>query len=96
MAPIRSGAVELTHLNYARLVEESFEPWVIQIYEDGSTSSEGFAELWESAVREFDGTVRFGRIDQRGEASLLKRLPFNVIYLPVVMTINGPDQPEIL
>jgi len=64
MAPIKSMATELTDSNFERLVEEGGDTWIIQVYADGDSSSESFAEQWESVVREYQGTVRFGRINK--------------------------------
>jgi hypothetical protein len=52
--------------------------------------------MWEAIVKEYNGLVKFGRINEDNEASLLKKLPFASIYLPTVMSVGGNNNPEIL
>lgn len=59
MAPIKSSAVELTDNNYERLVEDSNDVWIIQVYQDGDSGSEHFADMWENVVKEYQGILFF-------------------------------------
>lgn len=52
--------------------------------------------MWESVVKEYQGLVKFGRVNEQEQPAVVKRLPFASLYMPTVMSVGGGRQPEIL
>jgi thioredoxin-like negative regulator of GroEL len=60
---IKSNAVSLNEQNYHRLVEESDDLWIIEVYDETSEYCHRYSPIWEEIVNQFKGFVKFGRID---------------------------------
>ena len=83
--PLKSITKSLTEKNFAYLVEDSGRPWIIQVYSESSGQSQSFSRFWEEYAAEFD-FIRFGRIHFTGQKSLVNRLPFGVLELPLIFS----------
>lgn len=95
--PIESEAVDLTVENFARVVLETDELWLIQVYAEWAPGAERFASVWEAEVTRFKeyargldggGSIRFGRIHVTRQSDLFIRLPIVVraSNLPTVVS----------
>jgi hypothetical protein len=92
IAPIRSKTISLTSYNFERLVIDSNDIWIIQIYIDGDEVCEEFAGFWDEAALEYGHTVKFGRINAHQEARTLRYLPYGIQLFPTVISwVNGQD-----
>jgi thiol-disulfide isomerase/thioredoxin len=92
IAPIKSKTISLTEANFARLVLETNDVWIIQIYEDANPWCEQIGPLWDEIAEEYANTVKFGRINIGTHRSLLKHLPINIVFLPTILSmVKGYD-----
>ena len=85
----------MTVNNYDRLVLESNDIWIIEVYEDGDPYCEHVADSWEAIVNQFNKFVKFGRVNAVKQAALLPRLPFKAVVKPTVFSIVKGYEPEI-
>jgi curved DNA-binding protein CbpA len=92
---IKSKTHELTEANFDRLVVESSDFWVIQVYISGDRRCEAMAHVWEETAQTLNQTARFGRINAETAAGLLHRLPYSIRYHPTVLTFARGERSEI-
>lgn len=96
MTKLRSKAISLTVNNYERLVLDSIDTWIIEVFEDGDVSSERLAPFWEETVEQYMSSgIRFGRIDRNMQGGLLSLLPINVVILPTIFSISQGTNTDI-
>lgn len=86
LEPIKSSTKSLHKLNYQKLVEESPRPWLVQIYSENSSSSQNFAGFWDEFAKEYS-YLSFGRINFGSQGQLVRKMPFAVDGLPLVVSL---------
>lgn len=92
--PIRSSSITLTNQNYDLLVKNSGRPWIIQIYKEDSSLSQTFSRFWEEFIIEYP-FINFGRIHTKLGASIIKKLPFAVLELPLIFSYAPGSDSEL-
>lgn len=92
---IRSSTIELSWDNFDRVIADSGSLWFIQVYENGIASCEHFGHYWEELHKKHP-LVKLARINFKSQKSLLRRLPFGVNELPMVMHMGGTLSGEFL
>lgn len=95
ITPIKSKTISLTESNFERLVSESSDIWIIQVYEDANVWCEQIAPLWDEIAMEYAHTVKFGRINIGTQRNLLRFLPFNIVFLPTIFSMVKGYESEI-
>jgi len=86
LEPITSKTTSLTTSNYDKLVTDSPKPWIIQVFSESSHRSKSFAGFWEEFA-EKNNFIEFGRINFDKQKGLIKKLPFAIGELPLVMSV---------
>jgi len=94
-SPIKSKTVSLTIHNYKRLVEESNDIWIIQVYEDGNPTCIHIADTWDMVAKSYGGSVKFGRVNAMSQQKLLNRLPYHITLFPTIMAVVPGQYPDI-
>lgn len=94
-SPIKSKTVSLTVNNYRRLVEESNDIWIIQVYEDGNPSCISIADIWDMVAKSYGGIIKFGRVNAMTQPELMTRLPYHVAFFPTIMAVVPGNYPDI-
>ena len=95
VTPIKSKTISLTEANFERLVLETNDVWIIQIYEDANPWCEQIAALWDEIADEYADTVKFGRINIGTQRNVLKFLPINIVFLPTILSMVKGYESEI-
>lgn len=95
ITPIKSITISLTESNFERLVLESNDIWIIQVYEDANPWCEQIASLWDEIAQEYTHTLKFGRINIGTQRNLLRFLPFNIVFLPTIFSMVKGYESEI-
>jgi len=93
--PIKSKTTSLTISNYKRLVEESNDIWIIQVYEDGNPMCISIADTWDSVAKGYGGVIKFGRVNAVSQNDLLNRLPYKITLFPTILAVVPGEYPDI-
>lgn len=92
---ISSKTVTLTSQNYERLVVNSGQTWVIQVFDHDSYLSQTFADTWEKLADRYF-FLKFGRIDRRAQQKLLHKLPFRPLEFPFLFVQPSEGAPDFV
>lgn len=71
---LTSETLSVSKYTFERVVLESSEPWLLQVYADAGEGCQRFAPLWETAARSLEGVVRLGRVDSHAQPTLARQL----------------------
>jgi len=94
-SPIKSKTVSLTMNNYRRLVEESNDIWIIQVYEDGHPMCISIADTWDAVAKSYNGVIKFGRVNAVNQNDLLNSLPYKITLFPTILAVVPGQYPDI-
>ena len=94
LEPLESKTQSLYSFNFHHLVEESPKPWIIQVYSENDSSSRTFSGFWEEFALKHS-YLNFGRINFGSQKALLKKLPYAVGELPLVISLVPGEHPEL-
>jgi Rieske Fe-S protein len=61
--PVESTTVELTKYNFAKLVLDSNDTWLVQAYSNASPNSHKFVHIWNRAGVLLEGVAKLGRVE---------------------------------
>lgn len=92
---LKSAATELTMQNYKKEVEDSKDIWIIMVYKNNNYPSEFFSSFWEDVLKSYP-FIRFGRINYKTQAKLVRKLPFNVREFPIVFAYSTFMEPHLM
>jgi hypothetical protein len=92
---LKSKTHELTEANFDRLVVESSDFWVIQVYVSGNKLCESMSPIWEEVAQVLSSTAKFGRINAETASGLLQRLPYSIRLHPTVLTYARGERSEL-
>mmetsp|Transcript_23285 Transcript_23285/g.24228 ORF Transcript_23285/g.24228 Transcript_23285/m.24228 type:complete len:681 (-) Transcript_23285:87-2129(-) len=86
----KSPSTYLTAHNYHKLVEESYDFWLIVIYEGqhGNNFNQYIADAWNEVSDRFKGIIKFGVIDVLKHPNLLHYIPYKFQYFPNIFTMQ--------
>ena len=54
-----------------RLVEDSNDVWIIEVYEDGNPTCMAIADIWDMVAKSYGGIVKFGRVNAMNQPATL-------------------------
>ena len=92
---IKSGAVSIYDHSYHKQVLESPHFWVLQVFNEQSSTCQSFSGFWEEYIEEYD-YIQFGRIHNIAQKKLLPKLPFAIDAVPFVFTSSQKQLSEVL
>ena len=92
---IRSKTVMLTDQNYDRLVAKSHDVWVVQVFDHDSSICRSYADSWEAMAAKYS-FLKFGRVDQRTQQTLVHRLPFRPLEYPFIFVYHQASEPDFV
>jgi curved DNA-binding protein CbpA len=95
LEPIKSATTSLYLSNFQKLVNETPNVWIIQVYSENSSQSHTFSGFWEDFALEND-FINFGRVNYISQSKLVFQLPFAVDELPHVLSIVPGEHSEVL
>lgn len=92
---IQSQTTMITAQNYDRLVLDSKEFWVIQVFDHEWSQCQTFSDTWESLALKYP-FLRWGRIDRKSQHAMLHRLPFRPLEYPFVFLYSQETNGEFV
>ncbi|CEL95543.1 unnamed protein product [Vitrella brassicaformis CCMP3155] len=92
---IPSSTTTLTAETYSRLVLESNDVWIIQLYSDFEGLCREFSPVWEETAFQLGRYLKFGRLNVNREKKAMKLLPLKPGVLPTTFIYARGTRPEI-
>jgi len=84
----------LSAADFEDIVLRSNEVWMVQIFDPSDGASRDFHPIWEEISLQYQGKVRFGRIDATQHRRALDYLPQRVVLMPLVYRFARGLHPE--
>lgn len=82
-AYIKSKTTTLTTKNYRRLVTNSNDFWVIQVFDHDHPACQNLGPQWDKLASTYS-FLKFGRVDFKSQRGIQSMIPFRVIEFPFV------------
>lgn len=92
---LKSAATDLTIQNYTDQVKNSKNVWIIMVYKNNNYPSEFFSGFWEDVLKSYP-FLKFGRINYKTQAKLIRKLPFKIREFPVVFATSNFMEPVLM
>lgn len=84
------GVIELTQQNFQEEVKNSQMPVLIDFFADWCPPCKMLAPIYEQLSEEFEGNVKFTKVNVDKEQSLAQK--FNVESIPVIVMIKDGEE----
>lgn len=92
---IKSKTVTLTEQNYRRLVIDSDDFWVIQVYTHDNNICQNLGPEWDKMAQSYS-FLKFGRIDFKSQMGLQSQIPFRVAEIPFIYVYKKGTEPDFV